>query len=109
VRRRKDSPREGLVSLGDLVEGAIKALGVQGEYESIQVAQRCREILGEAASKALLEVSWSKGKVGLKFDHSIWLNEMNFRKAEVLARLQKDLPGLGIKSVDLGLARKPKS
>lgn len=108
MRRRKGRPQEGLVEIGDLLEGALKQLGAKSDYELFRVGKCCRAILGDTASKALVDVSFQKGQVGLKFNHSIWLNEMNFRKSEILSGLQKELPGIGIKSVNLGLARTPK-
>ncbi|HET9870790.1 MAG TPA: DciA family protein, partial [bacterium] len=98
MKRRKKETREGLVEIGDLIAGALKALGAKSDYELFQVGKHCREILGEAASRALVDVGYEKGRVELKFNHSIWLQEMNFRKAELLGRLQQDLPGLGIQS-----------
>ncbi|MGH7739140.1 MAG: DciA family protein [bacterium] len=109
MRRRKGRPQEGLVEIGDLLEGALKYLGAKSDYELFQLGKCCREILGGAGSRALADVSFQKGQVALKFNHSIWLNEMNFRKSEILSALQKELPGMGIKSVNLGLARTPKS
>jgi len=41
----------------------------------------------------------------LEFNHSIWLQEMNYRKAEVLKSLQRELPELGIQELSLGLSR----
>lgn len=109
MRRRKAQPREGLVQIGDLLQGALKMLGAKSDYELFRLERECREVLGANASKALIEVTFEKGQVGLKFNHSIWLNEMNFRKAEIVGRLQKELPDLGIQGVQLALARSPKS
>lgn len=91
------------------MQGALKVLGAKSHYELFRLEGRCREILGANASKALVGVTFEKGQVGLKFNHSIWLNEMNFRKAEIVGRLQKELPDLGIQGVELALARSLKS
>jgi hypothetical protein len=109
MKRRKIQPRNGLVEIGELLEGALKQLGAKSDYELFRVGKQCRELLGDRAANALVEVSFKDSQVGLQFNHSIWLNEMNFRKAELLTQLQSLLPDLGIKSINLGLARSPKS
>ena len=103
--RRKKKPREGLVEVGALLEGALHALGVKGDFEKYKVEKACRGALGEKVSKALVEVSLKGRTVQLAFNHSIWMNEVNFRKAELLQKLQKELPEIGIKTITLNLAR----
>ena len=64
------------------------------------------ELLGEKFSKALTGVNLKGRTVQLEFNHSIWMNELNFRKAELLLKLQKELPEIGIKTLNLMLSRK---
>jgi|ERR1700722_7909467 hypothetical protein len=109
MKRRKSQPRNGLVEITELLDGALQQLGAKSDYELFRVGKQCRELLGDRANNALVEVSFKNGQVALQFNHSIWLNEMNFRKAEILTQLQSQLPDLGIKSINLGLARSPKS
>jgi hypothetical protein len=106
-RRRKKS-KGGLVDFTELLEGALQQLGVSGDFEKFRVKKTCREALGEKLTKALTGVSFKKGVVQLEFNHSIWLNEVNFRKKEILEILQRELPGLGIKNLTLALTRSTK-
>jgi hypothetical protein len=108
VKRRK-KPRSGLVEVGELLEGALKTLGVTGDFEKARVEKKCRELLGEKFSQALTAVSLKGRIVQMEFNHSIWLHEMNFRKTELLQKLQKELPEVGIKTLALTLARNKKS
>jgi hypothetical protein len=103
--RRKKKPREGLVEVGALLEGALQTLGVKGDFEKFRVEKKCREVLGEKFSKALTRVELKKRVVEMAFDHPIWMQEMNFRKAEVLKKLQNEFPEVGIKSINLILSR----
>jgi hypothetical protein len=103
--RRPKKDRSGLVQVTDLLEGALNQLGVRGEIDKFRLGQKCRELLGERMSQALVRVALKGSKVTLEFRHSIWLNEMNFRKAEVLQSLQKELPEVGVKSLDMTLAK----
>jgi hypothetical protein len=105
VRRRK-KPREGLVEVSALLEGALQQLGVKGDFEKFRIEKKCRELLGEKFSKALTAVNLRGRSVQMEFNHSIWLNEVNFRKTEILQRLQKELPDIGIKTLALMLSRK---
>lgn len=103
--RRRKKPREGLVEISTLLEGALQTLGVKGDFEKFRVEKKCREVLGEKFSQALIGISFKKGEIRLEFNHSIWLQEMNFRKTEILKKIQQDLPDLGVKNVALGLAK----
>ncbi len=103
--KRKPEP-EGLVEVSSLLEGALQALGVRGDFEKFKVEKACREILGDKFSQALTAVSIKGRVVKIEFNHSIWMNEVTFRKAELLLKLQKQLPEVGIKTLDVGLSRK---
>ena len=96
----------GLVEVGSLLEGALKTLGVKGDFEKFKVEKTCRELLGEKFSKALTGVNLKGRTVQMEFNHSIWMNEVNFRKAEILQKLQRELPEVGIKTLNLMLTRK---
>lgn len=108
-RRRKKKPVGGLVEVSSLLEGALQTLGVKGDFEKFKVEKKCRELLGAQFSKALTGVNLKGRTVQLEFNHSIWMNEMNFRKAEILLKLQKELPEIGIKTLNLMLTRKTQS
>lgn len=106
MRRRKPKERsKGLVGIGELLQGALRQLGVQGDYERHRVEAKCREILGPEASRALAKITVRGGTVQLDFRHPIWMNEMNYRKAGLLKGLQKELPGAGLKALQVRLAR----
>ncbi|HTC21083.1 MAG TPA: DciA family protein [bacterium] len=107
--RRSKKHKGGLVEVGALLEGALKTLGVQGDFEKFRVEKKCREVLGEKFSKALTGVTLRKRVVEMSFNHSIWMNEVQFRKSEILQQLQKEFPEIGIKSLALMLSRSPKA
>jgi hypothetical protein len=107
--RRSKKHKGGLVEVGSLLEGALKTLGVQGDFEKFRVEKKCREVLGEKFSKALTGVALKKRVVEMSFNHSIWMNEVQFRKSEILQQLQKEFPEIGIKSLALMLSRSPKA
>ena len=103
--RRRKKETGGTVELGQLLEGALKQLGMKGDYDRFRVEQKCRAALGEKISRALTRVELKKRTVRLEFTHSIWLQEMNYRKAEVLKAIQRELPELGIQELAFGLSR----
>jgi len=98
-----------MVDISSLLEGALKQLGVQGDFEKHRVEKKCREVLGEKFSKALTGVSLKGRTVGMEFNHPIWLNELQLRKTQVLQKLQKELPDIGIKEIALKLSRNQKT
>ena len=107
--KRRKKHQGGLVEVSELLEGALKTLGVKGDFEKFRVEKKCREVLGEKFSKALTGVTLKGHTVELAFNHSIWMNEVNFRKGEILKKLQEDFPGIGIKSLALSLSRSSKA
>lgn len=107
-RRRRKEPG-GLVEVGELLEGALRTLGVQGDFEKFRVEKKCRELLGEKFSKALTGITLKGRTVQMAFNHSIWMNEVHFRKNEILQKLQKEFPSIGIKTLALVLSRGPKA
>ena len=108
-RRKREQPREGMVDISSLLEGALQQLGVQGDFEKHRVEKKCREVLGEKFSKALTGVELKKGTVQMEFNHSIWMQEANLRKIDILKKLQQALPDVGIKNLKFGLSRSKKS
>jgi hypothetical protein len=102
--RGRKRPKGGLVGVGELLEGALQQLGMKGAFERHRLERACREVLGEGFSRALTGVSVKGSVLRLAFDHSIWMNEANFRKAEILRKVQVALPQAGVKSITLGLA-----
>ncbi len=105
--QRKKNP-EGWVQLSSLLEGALKTLGVKGDYDRLQLDSRCREILGNKLSQALVRTEQKGTILKLEFNHPIYLQEMNFRKAEILEKLKVELPEAGVKSLVFSLARTPR-
>ncbi len=107
MRRRKPKKEtQGLVEVTSLLEGALQTLGVKGDFEKFKVEKACRELLGEKFSKAMTGIVLKGRTVQMEFNHSIWMNEVNFRKAELLLKLQQKLPEIGIKTLNVGLSRK---
>jgi hypothetical protein len=107
--RKRKKEKGGLVEIGSLLEGALQTLGVKGDFEKYKVEKKCREVLGEKFSKALTEVALKGRTVQMAFNHSIWMNEVQFRKNEILLILQKEFPEIGIKALALNLSRKPRA
>jgi len=104
-RRRKERPAQGLVEVSQLLEGALKVLGVRADWDRFRLEGKCREWLGEGASAALTGVEEKKGVVTLYFDHGAFLQEMAFRREEGLAFLKESFPRMGLKDLRAALTR----
>ncbi len=102
--QRRKKP-EGAVEISSLMDGALKTLGVKGDYDHLQLDKRCRFILGEKLDRALVRVEQKGTALRLEFNHPIYLQEMNFRKTEFLEKLKAELPEAGVKSLIFSLAR----
>ena len=104
MRKKRIKPRQGLVEVSDLLEGALQQLGVKGDFEKFRLEKKCRELLGETFSRALAGVTLKGSTLQMAFHHSIWMNEMGFRKAEILKRIQQELPQAGVKGITVTLS-----
>ncbi len=101
---RKKRP-EGLVEISALLEGALKTLGVKGDYDRLQLDKVCRRLLGEKLSQALIRIDLKCSILKMEFNHPVYLQEMNFRKKDLLGRIKDELPQTGIKDLTFSLAR----
>jgi hypothetical protein len=93
-----------LVEVSQLLEGALKVLGVRGDWDRHRLEGKCRERLGDAAA-ALTQVEEKEGVVTLYFSHGAFLQEMAFRREEILEGLKADLPSMRLKEVRAALSR----
>jgi hypothetical protein len=109
MTRGRRKHKGGLVEVGTLLEGALQQLGMKGAFEKHRLEKTCREVLGEGFSRALTGVTVKGSALQLAFNHSIWMNEANFRKADILKKVQQALPQAGVRSITLTLSahRKP--
>lgn len=103
--KKNKKHKGGLVEVSQLLEGALQTLGAKGDFEKFRVERKCREVLGEKFSKALTGVALKGRVVQLAFNHSIWMNEVNLRRNEILQKLQNEFPGIGIKTLALTLSK----
>ena len=104
--RGRKKHKGGLVEVSQLLEGALQSLGVKGDFEKFRIEKKCREVLGEKGSKALTGVALKGRSVQLAFNHSIWMNEVNLRRNEILQKLQREFPDIGIKTLALTLSKR---
>lgn len=94
-----------MVEISQVLDGALRKLGVKGEWDTSRVEVTCREWLGDEASKALSRVEERRGTVTLYFNHSAWLNEMNYRRKEGLDFLKSRFPQMDLKEVRCVLSK----
>ena len=104
--RRKQTPPRGLVEVSQVLEGALKKLGVGSDWDRYRLEGKCREWLGPGAARALIGVEEKKGVVTLYFNHSAFLQEMGFRREEGLKVLKDEFPRMGLKEIRTALSIK---
>lgn len=104
-RKRAKEPKQGLVQVAQVLEGALRTLGVRSEWDRYRLEGKCRELLGPEVSRVLTEVSEKQGVVTLSFGHGAFLQEMGFRKEELLKDLKAEFPKLGLKEIRAALSR----
>lgn len=104
-RRRKKETPQGLVEVSQVLESALRTLGVRGDWDRFRLEGKCRDFLGPEVSKALTGVEEKNGVVTLYFNHSAFLQDMGYRRAEFLRELQAAFPRLKLKDIRATLSK----
>jgi hypothetical protein len=105
VKKKRQKPPEGLVEISALLDGAMRRLGVRGDWEKYRIEEKCRQWLGADCSQALVRVGEDKGTVTLFFNHSAFLQELQYRREEGLAYLKDAFPRMKIRDLRAALSQ----
>jgi predicted nucleic acid-binding Zn ribbon protein len=81
--------RPTTVSLASALDLLTHELGIEQKLHEYEVVLYWDEIVGEQISKAASAVSIAKGVLCVRVHTAPWRNELNFRKKELMEKINK--------------------
>ncbi len=88
MRRRRRSQLEGL---GALVPRVLEDLGLDTPVRVLRIAERWEEAVGPEIAAHCRPVSLRGGTLEASVDSSVWAQQLQLRKPEILAALRDTL------------------
>ena len=71
----------------------LKEFGLDKKARSYSVITQWADVVGETLAKETQPEKLDKGVLTVKVPNNIWKQELNMRKREILAKLQRAFPG----------------
>jgi predicted nucleic acid-binding Zn ribbon protein len=85
--RRRTTPR----ALGPLVPRVLRELGVEGAAAVLEVAESWEDVVGAEAAAHSRPVLLRGTVLEVEVDSSVWSQQLQMRRPEILARLRERL------------------
>jgi|UniRef100_Q3AP18 predicted nucleic acid-binding Zn ribbon protein len=86
MKQRKEPKPFGL-----LISGVYRSLGLEEPYQQFKALQVWREVVGEAIAEVTTLERFTAGQLYIKVNNAAWRLELNFRKRDIIQRLNKEL------------------
>ena len=86
--------------LKELMSDFLRGSDFKQINNTINLNKSWKKIVGKTISKHTEIVTIKHGKILIKTSNSVWRNELNFQKEDLLNRLKKEEPKLKIKEID---------
>ncbi len=91
--------------VGDILPEVMKGLGLDAKLKETQLAREWREIVGAAMAKRSSPSGARSGVLLVEVENNVWMQEVRFHQREIIARIRKRFPELGIEGLRLVLKR----
>jgi len=88
-------------SLGTAIARMLKIYGIEKPVRQNEVFFIWQDIVGEVIAKHATPEKVAYNKLFVKVDSPVWRNELNFRKEEILKRINSQLKNAQIKEIIL--------
>jgi len=92
---RIKNPKKFSSLVGDLYQ----ILGLEEAYQQYKTLQIWNTVVGDAIAEATLLERFSHGQLFIRVKNPAWRMELNFRKQDILARLNDALGTLLVKDI----------
>ncbi|HNZ36062.1 MAG TPA: DUF721 domain-containing protein [Candidatus Marinimicrobia bacterium] len=88
-------------SLGTAIARMLKIYGIEKPVRQNEVFFIWQDIVGEVIAKHAIPEKVAYNKLFVKVDSPVWRNELNFRKEEILKRINSQIKNAQIKEIIL--------
>jgi predicted nucleic acid-binding Zn ribbon protein len=106
ARRRRDPPGQGggasppgFERVGQVLTGYLDRMGLTEAVAGQEVLTRWEAVVGERVARVARASAISGGTLFVKVDSSAWLNELNFMRRELLARINAEMEGVRVERI----------
>jgi predicted nucleic acid-binding Zn ribbon protein len=97
--------RETARRVGDLLEGVLKGLGLEGKLEEGRLREQWPRIVGEAIAKRSRPRTVRGTTLIIDVENNVWMNEIQFHRSEIIRKIREEIPKLKIEDIRLKLER----
>lgn len=94
-------------SVGEILPGVLKGLGLEERLEEKRLRQEWAKIVGESVSQRCRPGAIRKGTLVVAVANNVWMQELQFHRKRIVAKIGEIFPGLQIKNIRLKLEREP--
>ncbi len=85
--------------LGTAVKQLVKDLGLSSKLEQYEAVNRWAEVVGARIAQETEPMRIEKGVLVVKVKSSVWRNELNLRKREIIERLNTAIGRQHVKDI----------
>lgn len=105
MSRHRNAP----TSLGSTLQKWLKKSGLAAEFRPYVIAQRWHELVGERLATRTHPAGLRDGVLTVIVANSAWLNELNFLREDLRARINEVLGGATVREIRLFTGRLPRT
>lgn len=87
----KERRKRGPVTVGAMLPGILSDLGLHGAAHTAALAERWEEIVGPTIAAHCQPVLMQNGVLEAKVDSSVWCQQLQLQRGEILAALRAAL------------------
>ena len=92
---RTKSPKKLSALVGDLYQ----VLGMEEAFQQFKTLQRWNTVVGETIAEATVLERFTGGQLFIRVKNPVWRMELNFRKKEILAKLNTALGNVIVQEI----------
>ena len=98
-------PRGNLEPVATLLENALRRLGLERRLEEYQVVEAWGTVVGEGVARHTTATSIRDGVLFVDVDSSVWMQELQLLRGEIIERLNAHLGQAFVKQIVLSMER----
>jgi predicted nucleic acid-binding Zn ribbon protein len=95
---KKESPAAAK-TIGELIPALLRKLGLERGVKEHEILGRWAEIVGPKIAEVSSAERIRDGKLWVAVNHPAWRNELNFMKAELIEKINRELGEAIVKDI----------
>lgn len=103
MREKREKP----VALADVLAASRGSAALRSRMKEWRLLDRWQGLFGDSIAAHARPARWEKGTLIVRVEHSGWMQELSFLKAQMTERLQQEFPASGIKAIRFELGELP--